>query len=86
MEKNKTAMQELIEELNTASKAGINDFITTTINLIIDMAENKLEKEKQQIQDAYYTGAFNFSEHSTKAIRWSKEYYKETYGEQSKQS
>jgi hypothetical protein len=38
-----------------------------------------LEMEKEQIESAYYTGAANFSEHSTKAVRWSKQYYNETF-------
>jgi len=28
--------------------------------------------ELEQIESAYYTGAANFSQHSTKAVRWSK--------------
>ena len=49
-----TAMQELLKELNEVKSE--NSFIQTTINLIIDMVEDKLKKEKQQILDAYDAG------------------------------
>jgi hypothetical protein len=47
-----TAMQYLIHELYEASRVSSNPVITTTINLIIDMAESKLEMEKEQIVNA----------------------------------
>lgn len=45
----KTTMHELIDELKEASTRGSNQFIQTTINLVVEMAESKIEKEKQQI-------------------------------------
>lgn len=50
--------------------------------LFADDFEQAKEMERQQVESAYYTGATNFSEHSTKAVRWSKQYYNEEYGKQ----
>lgn len=47
----KTVMQELIYELSQVQSH--SNKISATINLIIDMAEEKLPKEKQQIIDAF---------------------------------
>lgn len=52
----KTVLTELIEELKSGIIPGGNPFITTTINLIIDMAESKLPKERQDLIDAYVDG------------------------------
>ena len=79
----KTAMQELIEDLQTVTSG--NPFISTTINLIIEMAEEKLEKEKQQIFKAYCK-AEDMSEFFEYEHRYGREYltaetyYDETYG------
>jgi hypothetical protein len=48
----KTAMQELIEELQS-----INNFKYK--GLVIELIKNKLEKEKEQIIDAYRIAAIN---------------------------
>ena len=50
MEKEFTPMQELLNELKEASKVGENPFIKTTINLVIDMVEDKIQKEKKVIE------------------------------------
>jgi len=52
-----TAMQELLNELNEVSQIGENPFIKTTVNLIIDMVEDKLLKEKEQIKTSFSDGA-----------------------------
>ena len=52
-----TAMQELLNELNEVSQIGENPFIKTTVNLIIDMVEDKLSKEKKQIKTSFSDGA-----------------------------
>jgi hypothetical protein len=52
-----TAMQELLKELIEVSQIGENPFIKTTVNIIIDMAENKLEKEKEQLKTSFSDGA-----------------------------
>lgn len=52
-----TAMQELLNELEEVSKIGENPFIKTTVNLIIDMVEDKINKEKEQIKTSFNDGA-----------------------------
>lgn len=76
--KAQTAMQELIQELKDISSVGSNPFITTTLNLIIDLAEEKLEKEKQQIIDANNAG---WRTHRRKENQSAEDYYNETFGE-----
>ena len=75
---NKTAMQELLLELEEVSKIGENPFIKTTVNLIIDMAEEKLEKEKQQLIDAWNDGTWGGGQFTTTHDS-AEEYYKENY-------
>lgn len=71
----KTAMHELLDELKDVNSE--NNFIKTTINLIIDMVESKLETEKQQIIDAAKHGA-NFDKSPYKNAE---DYYNETFVE-----
>lgn len=73
-----TAMQELIQELKDSLEVSENPFISTTINLIINMAENKLQKEKQQIIDAAYS---NMNAIEEDPMDEAENYFKETYGE-----
>lgn len=75
---NKTAMQELILEFEELSKVGENPFIKTTVNLIIDMMKGKLEKEKQQLIDAWNDGAWGGGQFTTTHDS-AEEYYKENY-------
>jgi hypothetical protein len=65
----KTAMQELIEELQS-----INDFKYK--GLVIELVKNKLEKEKEQIRNAYNDGYFA----AYKYKDW-EEYYNQPYNQ-----
>jgi hypothetical protein len=72
----KTAMQELIEDINIEKKMG---YITeNSANKILDYINNLyLEKEKEQIIDAYYgniDGVFGYREEG-------QEYYNQTYNQ-----
>ena len=71
--KQQTAVEQLVQEINKL----------TGLNIAMDepCVIQAKQMEKQQVESAYYTGATNFSEHSTKAVRWSKQYYNEEYGE-----
>jgi len=78
----KTAIQELIEEFRQCTSE--NMFIQSTINLAIEMAESKLEKEKQQIIDAYKaaedkTGFFEYEHRYGREYLTAEPYYNETY-------
>lgn len=68
-------MQELLDELNDANSG--NNFIQTTINLIIDMVESKLEKEKEQIIEAVQHGLWN--NEVVDMAYYSKIYYENTF-------
>jgi hypothetical protein len=66
----KTAMQELIDELESVK-------VFKYKNLVIRLVKNKLEKEKEQIIDAYYgniDGVFGYREAG-------QEYYNQTYNQ-----
>lgn len=67
----KTAMQELIEfiELNIDD----NDFIK---HQVLEEADKALEKEKEQIMNAFLEGKVNHSKD------WAIEYYNQTYNQQ----
>ena len=65
-------MQELIEELQS-----INDFKYK--GLVIELIKNKLEKEKEQIMDAYEIGYDNNEYPSI--MQTGKEYYNQTYNQ-----
>ena len=62
----KTAMQELIDELESIKgyKYG---------GLVIRLIKDKLEKEKEQIENAFLEGKVNHSKD------WAIEYYNQTY-------
>ena len=49
----KTAMQHLIDELKSNLKLDISSQAKTVIDIIIERAEGKLIKERNQIEDAY---------------------------------
>ena len=74
----KTAMQDLIDELKSASKVGENPFIHTTINIVIEMAESKLETEKQQIIEANRAGVDMVID-DKKPFITGNQYYTETF-------
>jgi hypothetical protein len=66
----KTAMQELIDELERVRSM-------TNMNFVIRIATDLLEKEKEQIIDAYYgniDGVFGYREEG-------QEYYNQTYNQ-----
>ena len=77
----KTAMQELISDLDKIKKNLTNKTEIQTIQIIIDTAKNKyLEMEKEQIIDAYIEGGrkgFNFFGDDYE------KYYQETYTQSS---
>ena len=53
----KTAIQELINELNEeVSKLEPNQYSWHCLMTIIEMAESKLKQEKQELRDAYQQG------------------------------
>jgi hypothetical protein len=66
----KTAMQELIDEINLIKSYPMNP-------LIIKIATNLLEKEKEQIKNAYNDGYFG---DAYKYKDW-EEYYNQTYNQ-----
>jgi len=73
----KTAMQELIEELQS-----INDFKYK--GLVIELIKNKLEKEKEQIIDAHKIGWEDCQEYIKtigQTTRKGKRYYNQTYNQ-----
>jgi hypothetical protein len=79
----KTAMQELIERLERNIKEMPNEVNTFTqgykagLNFVIECATTSLEKEKEQIIDAYYgniDGVFGYREEG-------QEYYNQTYNQ-----
>jgi hypothetical protein len=71
----KTAMQELIEHLNHVKE------FNTMIPGIIKGAENLLEKEKEQIMDAYWQGAEDIVNVDMTLGEQSEEYYNEFYNQ-----
>jgi len=64
----KTAMQELIDELERVRSM-------TNMNFVIRIATDLLEKEKMQICNAFLEGKVNHSKD------WSYEYYNQTYNQ-----
>ena len=70
----KTAMQELIDELESIKgyKYG---------GLVIRLIKDKLEKEKEQIIDARIDGDENYSLVGGKRYEYAEQYYNETYNQ-----
>lgn len=71
----KTAMQEMIYDLKLLQEK--DDVKLVNIESIISYANDKLEKEKEQIIDAYYgkiDGVFGYREEG-------QEYYNQTYNQ-----
>ena len=50
-----------------------------TYTQIFEILDRLLPKEKEVIENAYYWGGCDFSEHSTKLSRRSKTYFNETF-------
>ena len=70
----KTAMQELIDKLNNVKPTQY-----CSIETIRGWAESLLEKEKEQIVNAYKEGCFDGGFFDEKWEERAKEYYGETY-------
>jgi len=72
----KTAVQELIDKLNNVKPTQY-----CSIETIRGWSESLLEKEKEQIVNAYKEGCFDggFFDEKWDEVR-AKEYYSETYG------
>jgi hypothetical protein len=64
----KTAMQELIDELERVR-------LMTNMNFVIRIATDLLDKEKEQIMDSYLQGSFDDGPNITN----SEQYYNQTY-------
>ena len=83
----KTAMQLLFKEFEALSKASRDAKDLQTANLIDFLCERKqvaLEKEKEQIKDAWDAGMSEGIGTTMADLDWDGEfvnYYKETYGE-----
>ena len=67
---NKTAMQELIDEIKLIEAYPMSP-------LVLRMATDLLEKEKEQIKDAYLQGSFDDGPDITN----SEQYYNQTYNQ-----
>jgi hypothetical protein len=66
----KTAMQELIDELKLIEAYPMSP-------LVLRMAEDLLEKEKEQIMDSYLQGSFDDGPNITN----SEQYYNQTFNQ-----
>jgi IS1 family transposase len=71
----KTAIQELIERIKQFKYSEINEQAWDAYDSVMDLAESLLEKEKEQIMDAYDSG-WSDGVHS---IDLNDEYYFETF-------
>jgi chromosome segregation and condensation protein ScpB len=72
----KTAMQELIEAINLITKTFKRGLSTEEI---LDMCNNQLDKEKEQIKEAWYNGGINGM--GLFEINTGEEYYNQTYNQ-----
>jgi hypothetical protein len=76
----KSAMQELIEAINLITKTYKRGLSTEEI---LDMCENQLDKEKEQIIDAYNQNLTGFDklEQEEIGLNWAEDYYNQTYNQ-----
>ena len=70
----RTAMQELIDELERVR-------LMTNMNFVIRIANDLLEKEKEQIIKARIDGDENYSLVGGKRYEYAEQYYNETYNQ-----
>jgi hypothetical protein len=72
----KTAMQELIDELERVR-------LMTNMNFVIRIATDLLEKEKEQIIEAYNQNITGFDklEQEEIGLNWAEDYYNQTYNQ-----
>ena len=68
----KTAMQELIDELKLIEAYPMSP-------LVLRMANDLLEKEKEQIMEAYRQGLQDYTKHDEGEVIRKEQYYNETY-------
>ena len=80
----KTAMKELIEELRQTRDEGEAEY-RTAYNLAIAIANQHLEKEKEQIMKTarvcYFEGMRVSSRTTQEIINYGEEYYNQTYNQ-----
>jgi hypothetical protein len=76
----KTALQELIEKIQSLKKL---DGVINAIDVITFMAEKQLEKEKEQIIEAYEDGKQNGMDSITNIHMYiiGEKYYNQTYNQ-----
>jgi hypothetical protein len=72
--KQQTAMQELIQRLKALHE---NHFGEVGLEISIEIASQLLEKEKEQIEDAYWEGGIDVPMNGKRC----QQYYNETYGD-----
>jgi hypothetical protein len=70
----RTAIQELIDELERVR-------LMTNMNFVIRIANDLLEKEKEQIIKARIDGDENYSLVGGKRYEYAEQYYNETYNQ-----
>jgi len=73
-----TPIQELLKQLNEVKSE--NSFINTTINLVIDLVEEKIKKEKLIINKAHADGVMWGLQAVTGNKVSETNYYEEKYG------
>jgi peptide deformylase len=79
----KTAMQELIDKIqysiDVQSGVSLTETQVNTLKTVMLVAENLLEKEKEQIKNAWYNGGLNGI--GLFEINTGEEYYNQTYNQ-----
>ena len=73
-------MQQLIEQLEEQKKAIPVEAYQKGLEYAIQAAKTKLEKEREQIQTAYYDGGDDVCPNGKAGGIMAEQYYKETYG------
>jgi hypothetical protein len=74
----KTAMQLLIEQLEEQKKTIPIEAYQKGLEYAIQAAKLKIEKEREQIEEAYVSGDLDYDKVAMPKTR-AKEYYKDTY-------
>jgi hypothetical protein len=72
----KTPMQELIDRIKQLKYSETNEQAWDAYNTLMDLAESLLEKEKEQIMDAYTAGESDGEHYQDSYLR----YYNIKYG------
>ena len=71
----KTAMQQLIEQLEEQKDAIPIEAYQKGLEYAIQAAKLKLETEREQIEEAHYEGGY----YTNGSVHEAKQYYKDTY-------